>query len=218
VFTGPDTFKGQPVTVRFRWHDLHSARPNWDQALSTDEGKSWEINWRNWFTRTSAEPSPLPLLGDAPKDFDFLVGHWDVRHRKLRRRLAGSDQWDSFAGTLVNWPVLGGAGNVGDNVMAAPAGTIRGVGLRAFDPKAKTWLSWWLDGRDPHVIAAPLKGRFNGGIGTFLGDDTLDGRPVLTRVTWSAITPSSARWEQAASADGGTTWETNWVSELRRRG
>jgi hypothetical protein len=63
-----------------------------------------------------------------------------------------------------------------------------------------------------------LRGNFRDGIGTFVGDDTLDGRPIKTRVIWSRITPRSARWEQAASGDGGVTWETNWTSDFERRG
>ncbi len=40
TFIGQDTFRGKPVTVRFRWLDMHSKRPNWEQALSPDGGKT----------------------------------------------------------------------------------------------------------------------------------------------------------------------------------
>lgn len=218
VFVGDDFFEGRPVMVRFRWHDIRGARPHWDQALSTDRGASWEINWRNCFARTAATPAPLSRLADAPRDFDFLVGRWDVAHRKLRRRLAGSDQWDAFGGTLVNWPALGGHGNVGDNVFDAPGGAYRGVGIRSYDAAAGQWSSWWLDGRSAAMIAPAVQGRFANGVGTFVGDDSFEGRPIRTRVTWSRITPRSARWEQAFSADGGASWETNWISDFARRG
>jgi hypothetical protein len=217
TFMGRDTFKGRPILVRFRWQDIHGARPWWEQAFSVDEGASWEVNWRNYFTRTAAEPTPLPVLADAPRDFDFLVGSWSVRHRRLQHRLVGNHTWDSFDGTLVNWPVLGGHGNVGDNVMAFPAGEVRGVGLRAFDPKTKQWLVWWLDSRTASTIDPPVHGNFADGVGTFLSDDSLDGRPIKTRVVWSRITPRSARWEQSCSADGGATWELNWVSDFTRK-
>jgi hypothetical protein len=117
---------------------------------------------------------------------------------------------------LVNWPVLGGHGNVGDNVMNAPSGTIRGIGLRTFDPKSKQWSSWWLDGRSPTEFTTPQRGGFKDGVGTLLADDDLDGRPIKTRVLWSRISANSARWEQACSADGGKTWETNWISDFTR--
>jgi hypothetical protein len=216
TFIGRDTFEGRPILMRFKWHDTSSARPWWEQAFSADAGASWEVNWRNWFTRTAPRASVQPRLADAPHDWDFLVGSWRVQHRRLRQRLVGSSAWDEFAGTLVNWPVLGGHGNVGDNVMELPGGTVRGIGLRTFDPQARNWSSWWLDGRDPGAIGAPLRGMFREGIGTFIGEDTLAGRPITTRVKWSRITARSARWEQAASADSGKTWETNWISDFIR--
>lgn len=221
VFTGKDIFKGRDVAVRFRWHDVLGARPNWDQGLSTDGGATWEINWRNYFTRTAAVPTPLPLLHDgAPmpnsRDFDFLAGAWKVRHRRLKKRLAGSGDWIDFDGTLINWPVLGGRGNAGDNVMNFPGAPFRGVGIRTLDPATGEWLSWWLDGRNPATIAPPVRGGFANGIGTFIGDDSFEGRPIRTRVLWSRITKTSARWEQAFSADGGQSWETNWISDFER--
>ena len=217
VFEGPDLFKCRPVIARFRWLDIHSARPHWEQALSIDGGRSWEINWENFFTRTAPVATPLPAVAEHRRDFDFLHGSWAVRHRRLKQRLAGSDQWEQFAGTLTNQPVLGGQGNIGDNLFARAGGAHRGIGLRTLDPASGEWLSWWLDGRNPTAFAAPVRGRFVDGIGIFEGDDLLDGRPVRTRVRWSGITPDSARWEQAMSGDGGATWETNWISDFRRK-
>ena len=220
AFLGEDSLRGQPILVRFQWSDIHGPRPHWRQAFSPDGGATWEMNWENFFTRTSAAPSPLPWPAaaspPAPHDWAFLVGRWAVRHRKRRRRMAGDDSWDSFEGTLTNWPVMGGQGNVGDNLFNVAGGAYRGVGLRAYDPAAGDWLSWWLDGRDPTRIGPPVRGRFEGGVGTFIGDDTHEGRPVRARVLWSGITARSARWEQAFSADGGASWETNWVSDFTR--
>jgi hypothetical protein len=216
TFIGRDTFKSQPILVRFCWNNVHGSQPWWEQAFSADEGKSWEVNWRNYFTRTSPTARSLPRLPDAPKDWGFLVGKWKVKHRRLKQRLVGSKEWQEFGGTLVNWPVLGGHGNVGDNVMEFPDGTVRGIGLRAFDPASGQWSSWWVDSRDPSTLAAPVRGAFANGVGTFIGDDTWQGRSVRTRVQWSQITSRSARWEQASSGDGGATWEVNWVSEFAR--
>lgn len=216
TFVGADTFEGRPILMRFRWLDLLSARPNWEQAFSADDGKTWEVNWTNAFTRTAAEATPLPLLDTRPHDFDFLVGRWQVAHRRLRRRLAGCTDWDEFDGTLVNRPVLGGHGNVGDNLMNFPGGAFRGIGLRAFDAGSGEWLSWWFDGRSPATPGTPLRGRFADGVGIFHGEEVVDGRRQRTRVRWSAITPRSARWEQASSGDGGVHWETNWISEFTR--
>lgn len=50
VFQGKDTFDGKPITVRFIWTvnpKGAKAVAKWQQAFSTDGGKTWEINWRN---------------------------------------------------------------------------------------------------------------------------------------------------------------------------
>ena len=218
TFAGDDVLRDRPVKVELRWSDIHSAHPHWEQAFSPDGGRSWETNWAMNFSRTAATPKPLPRAGEpaAPRDWDFLVGSWSVAHRRLKHRLVGNTEWEQFGGTLVNWPLLGGLGNVGDNRMDFPAGAYHGIGLRAFDAKSGQWLSWWLDGRDPLSITTPMHGGFAGGIGTMTGQDSQDGKPVLVRVTWSRITPRSARWEQACSADNGATWETNWISDFTR--
>jgi hypothetical protein len=217
TFIGRDTYKDRPIIVRFRWNDIHGSRPWWEQAFSPDEGSTWEVNWRNYFTRTDSEPSPLPESAGAPRDWGFLVGDWTVRHRRLRTRLSGNNVWDEFGGTLRNWPVLGGYGSVSDNVMDFPTGTVRGVGLRAYDPATQQWSSWWIDTRNPSMVGTPLRGTFAQGIGTFIGDDSLNGRSIKTRVQWSEVTAHSTRWEQASSADGGQTWETNWISTFARK-
>ena len=43
-----------------------------------------------------------------PHDFDFLVGRWHVANRRLRQRLAGSDDWDSFDAVSQAWTHLDG--------------------------------------------------------------------------------------------------------------
>jgi len=32
---------------------------------------------------------------------------------------------------------------------------------------------------------------------------------------WSETTPTCCHWEQAFSPDGGKTWETNWIRDLK---
>ena len=59
-------------------------------------------------------------------------------------------------------------------------------------------------------------GGFRNGVGTFLANDTLNGRPIVVRYIWSDITPNSAKWQQAFSDDAGKTWETNWIMQFHR--
>jgi hypothetical protein len=50
TFFADDTLNGQPICVRFRWTQTHTASPSWEQAFSPDAGKTWEVNWTMAFT------------------------------------------------------------------------------------------------------------------------------------------------------------------------
>ena len=150
-------------------------------------------------------------------DFDFLVGHWQVHHRKLKKRLANNHEWVEFEGTLSSQPLMGGYANVDDDVFDVPEGAYRGVAPRSFDAKSGQWSIWWMDSRMPTAaMDPPVKGSFHNGIGAFYADDTENGKPIRIRFIWSKITPTSCHWEQAYSPDRGRTWETNWVQDLAR--
>jgi hypothetical protein len=45
TFYAEDQHKGQPVRVRFLWSDITPTSTRWEQAFSTDDGETWEINW-----------------------------------------------------------------------------------------------------------------------------------------------------------------------------
>jgi hypothetical protein len=149
-------------------------------------------------------------------DFDFLFGRWQVRHQRLKERLVGCTQWDTFEGRSSAWPLLDGFGNVDDNWIHLPGGAYRAATLRAFDPASATWSIWWLDGRYPDRIDVPMRGSFSDGVGRFLADETIGGRPVRVRFLWSDITATTCRWQQAFSVDRGDSWEINWLMDFTR--
>jgi hypothetical protein len=159
---------------------------------------------------------PLPPEPTAPGDFDFIIGHWQVRHRRLVSRLTGCTEWTQFDGLSSTRKILGGLGNVEDNLLRFPDGDVRAIAVRSFDPATGTWAIWWLDGRAPHRLDVPVVGRFDGEVGTFLAQDTLRGEPVGVRFIWRTHPGGRPTWEQALSPDGGATWETNWTMAFTR--
>jgi hypothetical protein len=157
--------------------------------------------------------------GSGPEhDFDFFFGAWRVHHRRLSKRLADNDDWEEFEGSTRCESILGGLANFNDSVSTRSGRSYRGLGLRAYDAKSNTWADWWLDGSNPTRIHPPGIGRFAGNVGTFLSDETFEGRPVRVRGIFTAVSPGLAQWEQAFSPDEGRTWETNWVMRYTRTG
>lgn len=152
---------------------------------------------------------------DGRHDFDFYHGRWQVKNRRLAKRLVGSDDWIEFDATDECRPVLGGLGSV-DRYLTAWGGGIEGFALRLYQPATRLWQVYWASDRDG-VLEAPLSGGFRDGIGVFHGLEAHEGRMLPSRATWSEITGDSVRWEQALSADEGRSWETNWVMWMTRQ-
>ena len=148
-------------------------------------------------------------------DFDFFIGDWRVRHRRLKERLADSHEWIEFEGTTSMRKILGGLGNTDDNMIDLPGNGYRAVTLRAYDLAKKQWLIWWLDSRMPGgPLDPPVAGHFENGVGTFYSDGTFNDRPIRVRFLWTQS--NTPHWEQAFSVDGGKTWETNWTMDFQR--
>jgi hypothetical protein len=154
-------------------------------------------------------------LPAAAHDFDFLHGRWRVENEFLKKRLAGSADWDTFAATQEVAPILDGLGNIDEYVTERQGKKFIGVSLRLFSPKTNLWSIYWVDNFSAK-LEDPVVGAFRDGVGTFISHDQHEGKPMLTRYLWSEITPKRARWEQALSLDDGTTWETNWVMKFTR--
>jgi hypothetical protein len=150
------------------------------------------------------------------QDFDFFIGDWHVAHRRLRDRLVGSNDWQTFEGTCTMRPLLGGLGNVDDNLLRLPDGPYRAVSLRSFDANTQRWAIWWLDARHPHSLDVPVVGGFENGVGTFYADDTLNGQAIRVRFRWTQTQTAAPIWDQAFSADAGQTWEANWTMRFSR--
>ncbi|MFI7126788.1 hypothetical protein ACIBQ1_13925 [Nonomuraea sp. NPDC050153] len=146
--------------------------------------------------------------------FDFFVGTWTSKQRRLREVLAGGDDWYEFTGMSRCWSVLGGKGNF-DEVTFPELG-YGGVTLRLYDEARDEWSLYWAGSRTG-LSLPPVVGRFGAdGRGVFTADELYDGRPITVRFLWSEITETSCRWEQAFSTDQGATWEANWIADFTR--
>ena len=62
----------------------------------------------------------------------------------------------------------------------------------------------------------PVVGEFSNGRGTFYDQEFHKGRAIFVRYQWFNISPLACRMEQSFSADGGQSWETNWICALTR--
>lgn len=154
---------------------------------------------------------PLPAPGQ-PGEFDFLAGEWRIRHRRLKSAASGA--WDEFDGEATCWTILDGVGSVEE--LRIPARDFSGMGLRLLDRETRVWSDFWVNAKSGVLGAAGLTGGFVDGAGVFTAEDTDDGKPIVVRGIWDEITPTSCRWRQGVSRDGGAHWDDNWIMHWRR--
>jgi len=150
-------------------------------------------------------------MRDGQHDFDFEIGSWTTRLSRLLRPLTGSSEWVEYEGTTVVREVWGGRANLAELDVVGPAGRIQALSLRLYDPDAGQW-SLNSASTGSGALSPPTIGEFKDGRGEFYAQEALDGRAIFVRFVIADITPSSCRFEQAFSGDGGTSWEVNWVA------
>lgn len=151
-------------------------------------------------------------------DFDFEIGTWTTRVRVLRNPLTGdAPNWSEYEGTSIVRPLLNGRANFVELSVRGTAGQIEGGALRLYNPQTRQWNINYASLRNG-MLTAPVYGSFDGrGRGIFLGQDMLDGRAILVRFVITQKGANEAYFEQSYSADGGATWETNWIAVDTRR-
>jgi hypothetical protein len=159
--------------------------------------------------------SPLAALTDAnfsgERDFDFEMGRWQTHLRRLAHPLSGATDWLQYEGTSTVRKVWGGRANLLELDVSGPEGRIEALSLRLYNPDSHQW-SLNFSSVKGGTLSTPTIGEFRHGRGEFYDQETLDGRAILVRFVIFDITANSCHFEQAFSADGGKTWEVNWIA------
>lgn len=161
--------------------------------------------------RQSPPGYTLNRTGDA-HDFDYFVGAWTTRQRRLRVRGANSTDWEEFPANLCMTPYLGGMATVDELYM--PTKNRAGLTVRLFNPEKRQWSIYWAT-ITSGKLDEPMLGGFTDNRGEFYSEDNDNGKPVKVRYLWTKIDHDHARWEQAFSYDN-KLWETNWTADFSR--
>lgn len=159
---------------------------------------------------------PIPPLPTKPTpgkagDFNFLHGEWRITHW---RRPAANSAWERFEGEATCWTILAGVGSVEE--LRIPARSFSGMGLRMLDVESRVWSDFWVNAKSGVLTSPGQTGSFENGAGIFASDYEDNGKLMKSVGVWDQITATSCRWRQAASADGGKTWEQSWIMHWRK--
>jgi hypothetical protein len=159
-----------------------------------------------------AQPNPkASQTRDGQHDFDFEIGTWKTHLKRLLHPLTGSTTWVEYDGTTVVRKIWEGRANMVELVADGPAGHFEGLNLRLYNSESHQW-SLNFSSSGSGTLSQPTIGEFKNGRGEFFDQEMLNGRAIFVRFVISDITPTSCRFEQSFSDDGGKTWEVNWIA------
>jgi hypothetical protein len=219
-FYAQDNSDGKSTLVRYVWSKITPTAAHFEQAISENGGRSWQVNWISDMMRIGdaedATSSGAGTVGEQPgqRDFEPLLGRWNF-HLKTRPALSGSTQWVEYTGLGECTPLWHGRAQLDTINLEGPSKHIEGLTVRLFNPKTHEWRLYWANSRDGLVVV-PQIGQFKAGHGEFYAQDVLDDKSVLVKFDWSALMSKSPHFEQSFSNDGGKNWEVNWISDQTR--
>ena len=152
---------------------------------------------------------------DGQHDFDWQLGTWKIHMSRLQHPLTGSTTWTELDGTVVVRKVWDGRANLAEIVADGPSGHLEFLSMRLYDPTAHQWSLNFANTKGG-TLGVPLIGEFKDGRGEFYDQEPFNGRTILVRFVFETLSADSTRDEQAFSADGGKTWEVNWINTQTR--
>ncbi len=163
----------------------------------------------------SDELEIVPSVNSSQNDFDFLIGKWKIKNRKLKTRLNNCNEWVEFEAVGEMCKILNGVGNIDNFITTFDGKPFEGMSLRLFNPKTKLWKIYWADS-NMGVLDIPVVGSFENNLGYFLAKDIFQQREIVVAFCWNATDSNNPIWSQAFSDDKGKTWEWNWYMYMSK--
>src|SRR4051794_13509665 len=158
----------------------------------------------------AARPPAAPLH-DGANDFDFVIGDWKAHVLRLPERLVGSTNWIEYEGTSSHQKLFGGPANLEEFKVTSLDGKLKihAQTLRLYNRQTRQWSIYGFDAVEGTIGLPPVIGDFRDGVMELYDQEDWKGRAIFVRYHWFPLSPLACRMEQAFSADGGKSWETN---------
>jgi hypothetical protein len=167
------------------------------------------------FAADQAAPA-APALRDGTHDFDFNFGVWKSHITRLTHPLTDSTESIELNGTVAVRKVWDGKAYLEEMQADGPKGHWEGMTLFLYNPQSHEWSQTFVNSAQG-VFSGTMTGSFHDGRGELYSQDTVDGRAILVRGTWSNIAADSHRYQEAYSTDGGKNWQTVFTADLTRQ-
>ncbi len=166
--------------------------------------------------RAQHGPTAAPIATKAPKEasqYDFLVGQWDLTVTpKVSGLVARIHGVPKLRGSWKCWRALDGWGVEDELRIVDESGNPQALThfVRIYDPAQRRWTVSAVDAYRQQLTQSTAQWLGGEMISTSDGTDG-NGKRYTSRTRIGSITPSSFRYQQDRSYDGGKSWEEGRV-------
>jgi hypothetical protein len=165
----------------------------------------------------AGRPSVAPAK--EASQFDFLIGQWELvvtpKVNTLAAKIHGAP---TFLGVWKAWRAVDGFGIEDEMRITDRSGNPSALGqtLRVYSANERRWILTAVDAYRGKASSA--SGEWKGSEMVLIGQGTSEeGKPTQTRTRFFDITPSSFRYQQDRSSDGGRSWDEGVLKITAKR-
>lgn len=152
---------------------------------------------------------------DGSHDFDFSRGNWTTEVTIIKDPFTKPSEQIHLRGTKVARPVWGGKGWLEEIAADGADSHWQAANLFLYDPIAGQWSENYVDSSIGRM-ESPSIGGYRDGKLEFYSVESVGGRSMLIRGTWTIMSPDVHSYEVARSIDGGRSWHTSFVAKVTR--
>jgi hypothetical protein len=154
-------------------------------------------------------------LRDGSHDFDFAQGNWTTEVTVIKDPFNKPDEQVHMRGTKVARPIWNGKGWIEEIGADGPGTHWQGATIFLYDPTAHQWSQNYVDSSDGKM-EAPSIGEYRDGKLEFYSQESVDGRAMLIRGTWTILSKDLHTYVIDRSNDGGRSWHTSFIARVMR--
>lgn len=152
---------------------------------------------------------------DGSHDFDFSRGSWTTELTIIKDPFNKPTEQIHLRGTKVARPVWNGKGWLEEIAADGPNSHWQAANLFLYDPVAGQWSENYVDSSVGRMESPGIGGYRDGKL-EFYSLESVGGRSMLVRGTWTIVSKDLHSYEVARSIDGGRSWHTSFIARVSR--
>ncbi len=165
-------------------------------------------NFQNATINKEGKLTIIPSKTSSKEDFTFLEGKWEIQNKKLENETDGHSNWAEYSIKAHIKKIIDGLGYINNNEAIINGKPFEEIQLILFNPKNRLWSIYFANSTVGKLNKDnPLIGSFEGHVGVFYSQNTVQGKPVIDMVQWDKTKLEKAEYSHAFSIDNGKTWK-----------